>query len=437
MKFDQFPQFPSERLAGSGSLDAESLYRLEAELGSLADERVAKEKFPQVYPEESQAVRGILKEIKSLWEKGQKAKEYLGLLLGVANSYREKGAEGVQTFIYNNLARLISGITSRKIEDFDKYTACEHGDSALALLTKYGGTLELVEQAMPNLERKVFYPKGETGESAQKEACDKGVIFFICGYGASLEPYKGIFEQFNLPVVAYQLPHGVINENPDVVGKTFDDVYKEMQADPLLEKVTHVIGNSIGTMLASRLAVDVGKEREGKSLQVALVQVGRSWQGALERTHAKFADQLRARLKKQGWTLADFQKATEKYNPIELADDFTELIDKGRLDLSLFVGSGDKMIFPVSEEIDPLLKKLDSGKASGKYNAYISEVAGHNSAVLFFLWLAFQKSTEWSRVFKCFNPETDSVKTPKKLERHHVRRTNWGRANDKQKSPGI
>lgn len=433
----RFHEFPSERFAGASPLDPESLYRLETELGSLADERASKEKFPQVYPEEAQAVRGFFEEIKSLWEKGQENKEYVGLLLKIANSYRGKeiagvkGSEGVIAFVYKNLAKLISGITSGKVEDFDRYTACEHGDSGLSLLAKVGGTLEEVELANPKLEREIFYPNGESDEAAQEEARNKGVILFICGYGASLEPYKGIFEQFNLPVVAYKLPHGVINENPDMVGKTFDDVYGKIQADPLLEKVTHVIGNSIGTMFASRLAVDVGKKGQGRTLQVALVQVGRSWQGALERTHARFANQLRGRLKKQGRTLADFQKATEKYNPIELTDNFTELIDKGQLDLSLFMGLGDKMISPASEEIDPLLKKFDSGKASGKYNAYTSDVAGHNSAMLFFLWLAFQKSTEWSRVFKCFNPETDSIQTPKKLERHHIRRTNWGKPNDK------
>lgn len=428
----RFHEFPSERFAG-----AESLYHLETELSSLADERAAKEKFPQVYPEEAQAVRGFFEEIKSLWEKGQKNKEYVGLLLRIANAFRGKeiagveGSEGVMAFVYKNLAKLISGITSGKIEDFERYTACEHGDSALSLLAKVGGTLKEVEQNTPKLKREIFYPNGESDETAQREAQDKGVILFICGYGASLEPYKGIFKQFNLPVAAYQLPHGVINENPDVVGKTFDDVYEEIRTDPLSEKVTHVIGNSIGTMFASRLAVDICNTNENRKLQVALVQVGRSWQGALERTHAKFAKQLRARLKERGRTLADFQKATEKYNPIELADDLSELIQSDQLDLSLFMGLGDKMISPASEEIDPLLKTFDSGKASGKYNAYTSEVAGHNSAVLFFLWLAFQKSTEWSRVFKCFNPETDSIQTPKELAHHHIRRTKWGKVNDK------
>lgn len=410
-------------IVGTHPLDAEQLYRLGLDLERLARERDSRQEFPAVYPEEPRAVHGFWEEVRSLYEKGQKTKEYVALLSRMAYAYKEKGGEGVRGFIYENLDGLVSNITSGEVKDFDTYRDFEYGDSALALLGRYIATLELTEKALPKLEREVFYPGGEESE----RAFDRGAILFVCGYGATFEPYTRIFNHFNLPVVAYQLPHGVISENPDSVGETFNNVYGEILKDPLLGKVTHVIGNSIGTMFASRLAVDLGSEDPERNIKVALVQVGMGWQGALEKTHAKFGRQLRERVAKRGLTLEDFSEATQKYNPGALVDDLSELVSRGQLDLSLFIGLGDKVISPASEEIEPLLKKLDSGKASGKYNAYTSEVAGHNSAVLFFLWLAFQKVTEWSRVFKCFNPETDLIETPTELLHYHIRRTKWER----------
>lgn len=392
-------------------------------LNELARERAVHERFPRVYPREEEAVRGMVNAIKDVWRAGQKNKEYGGLLLRLANAWRKEGDQGVQEFIYGNLAVLISNITSGKIEDFDEYTECEHGDSALALLYKHAGSYELVEAAMPKLERKVFYPDGKDPGAAREEDHDRGVILFVCGYGASLESYGGIFEQFNVPVVAYQLPYDVIGDDPDSVGEAFNRVHKEMLADSLLDDVRYVAGNSIGTMLASRLAVDLCKRDPEKNIQLALVQTGASWPGALKKTHVKFGEQVNRKVKSRGLTFDDFSEATKEYNPIELAGDFSERIDSGQMKLTLCVGLADKTIYPASEEIEPLLKVLDASRAKGKYDAFTSEVAGHNSAMLFFLWLARQKATEWSRVCKFFDPETDTIETPEALEKYHRRRS--------------
>ncbi len=422
MRPERPPIFP---IVGVEPVDAEGFYRLQLDLEKLARERAERKEFPEVYPEEPQAVRGFLTEVKSLWEKGRETKEYAGLLLRVANAWKENRAEGVLHLIYGNLNELISEITSKRIEDFDAYRDCEYGDRALALLGQYFSTLERNEQTLPKLERGVFYPGGEANE----QTFDRGAVLFICGYGATLEPYTGIFRHMNVPVVAYQLPHGVINEDPNVVGETFHAVYGAIQEDPLLDKITHVVGNSIGTMFASRLAIDLCRQDPERNVELALVQVGMGWQGALEKTNAKFGRQLRDRVARRGLTLADFSGAVDAYNPGTLVGDMAEFVDGSRLNLSVFAGLGDQMISPAAQEFEPLLKKLDSSKASGKYNAYTSEVAGHNSAVLFFLWLAFQKATEWTRVFNVegFDLKTDIIHTPEAVTRHHIRRTNWGR----------
>ncbi|MBI2625808.1 hypothetical protein HYW68_02045, partial [Candidatus Parcubacteria bacterium] len=379
MRPERPPIFP---IVGVEPVDAEGFYRLQLDLEKLARERAERKEFPEVYPEEPQAVRGFLTEVKSLWEKGRETKEYAGLLLRVANAWKENRGEGVMHLIYENLNELISGITSGKIKDFDAYRDCKYGDHALALLGQYFSTLERNEQALPKLERRVFYP----GEEKNEQASDRGAVLFICGYGATLEPYKGIFRHMNVPVVAYQLPHGVISEDPNAVKEVFGSVYDAMREDPLIGNVTHVIGNSIGTMFASRLAVDLCREDPERNVELALVQVGMGWQGALEKTNAKFGRQLRDRVARRGLTLADFSEATEPYNPGALVDDTAEFVANSRLNLSLFAGLDDQMISPVAQEFEPLLKKLDSSKASGKYNAYTSDVACHNSAVLFFLW---------------------------------------------------
>lgn len=406
-------------------MGAEQVYLLEREreLEELAQERAEHLEFPEVYPQEKQAVRGLWKEVKALWKKGEKTKEYVGLLLRIADAYKARGIRGVEGFMYENLDGLVSTITSGKVEDFDQYRDCEHGDSALALLCRFGGTMELVEQSLPELKREIFYPGSERGEAV----FDKGVILVICGYGATLEPYKGIFSHFNLPVIAYQLPHGVIHEDPKFVDKTFDQIHEAILQDPLLDKVTHVIGNSIGTMFASRLSGDLCNKSPDKNIKTALVQVGRGWQGAVEKTHTKFGRQVRGKLKKLGLTLEDFSSAVKKYNPGELVDELSEYIDRGQLELSLFVGLGDKVIYPAHPEVDPLLEKLDQSRAGGKYDAFTSEVAGHNSAMLLFLWLMQQKATEWARVFKGFDPEADSVQTSEKTGKYHTRKAKRGK----------
>ncbi|MBI2355907.1 MAG: hypothetical protein HYV13_01710 [Candidatus Doudnabacteria bacterium] len=387
------------------------------ELERLAIQRVQFEHFPYVYPYEAETVHELVEDIKRLWESGVKKKELAGYLLRVAEAYRQNGVEGVWAHIYRNLDRMINEITSGQVGDFDKYRDIENGDSAIALLARYGGSLELVEQSCPELKRDVIYPEGQ----AEHEGANQGVVLFICGYGATTTPYKGIFRNFRLPVVAYQLPHSVIGEKPEQVAETFNKVRQEILKDPLIDKVTHVMGNSIGTMLASRLSIDLCHQNPDRKIQTALVQVGTSWQDALARTNAKFAAQLRERLARQGLSFKDFDKVLRQFNPIDLTDDLSELLSHGQLDLSMFIGLGDKMISPAREAVDPLLEKLDSSKAKDRYNAYISKVAGHNSVMLMLLWLMSQKATEWAVILKSFDLERDKVETAK-AERYHARK---------------
>lgn len=421
-----------------------ALYEYSTELArlgkyeELARQRQAQgERYPDLYPGEPEAVRGVVAAIRELARSGKEKaeygfqtinerKNYLALLLNVAKAYWNGKETGVMNFIYEKLAGFISDITEGKIEDFDSYTPATHGDRGIALLSEKGGSMALVEASNPELRRTVFYQGTEiSDEDAQKVAGD-GMMVFICGYGASRKPYEGIFEQFRLPIVVYELPHGVVNDDPSVVAEAFQGVREELVRDPFYDKITHVVGNSIGTMFASRLAADICRSDSERNVQLALIQTGATWQSAVEHTHAKFADELRAKIHDRGLTFDDFVESTKGFNPVDLVDEFAEYADKGKLDMTLCIGLGDAMITPALPQVQPLLDKLAANsKISSRYDYYASEVAGHNQAMLFFLWLCTQKATEWWRVFKDADPD-ESLHTferaPAAVVKHHRRR---------------
>ena len=183
-----------------------------------------------------------------------------------------------------------------------------------------------------------------------------------------------------------------------MVEAVFDQLRDVIVNDPLFNNVTHIIGHSIGTMLACRAALDLCQRNSGKKVETALIQVGTSWQEALAHTRARFAYELRKELTHRNLTFDDFSEILKEYNPDMLVDELAELIVENRLDLSLFIGLGDKLIYPSTELIFGLLEKFNNSKASGLYSAYLSKTAGHYSSPLFFLWLMTQKQTIWSRI---------------------------------------
>lgn len=353
--------------------------------------------------DEKEVVDGLYNEIKRLVQEPDHAR-YVGRFLSatLSSAITERNpAKGAEEFIYGNLDELITNLYEGKIDDFDAYRDCELGDKTLSMLGRLAAGLEMAKESSPEYERKVFYPEG----IEQENAFENGAVLFFCGYGAQTRPYEGIFERMNVPVICYTLSHKVINEDPDVVQEGFDEVAEAAKNDPNFDKVTHVIGNSTGTMLASNFAVNVLEEEPERNLDVALIQTGASWQEALKRTRAKFAQEFREKLDEKGIDFDDFSDATREYNPIDLSDGLAKLINEGRLDFDVFSGGGDRMITPAHEVVDPLLNALDEKGAEGKYNAYNSGKAGHQSATLFFLWLATEQETEWGRVFNNFKGE--------------------------------
>lgn len=366
--------------------------------------REATLEFPHVYPNEAAAADEILKEINSAiknvsqrsedWKRKAGYGLYLTKMVG---SFIKGGVKGVSGFVYENLEDLVTNLTSGKIEDFDTYRDCEYGDSALALLGKTVYPLGIQKKMFPNIKREIFLPTDRDGKE-QKENFKEGAVLFVCGYGATLEPYKKIFKHIKKPIIAYQMPHGVVNENPAVVGTAFREVHDALSQEPYLDKVTHLVGNSIGTMFTIKKAIDMLDRDSKRVLNVALVQTGTGWAGAVERSTALFGRQLRERAKKQGWKMSDFAAVTHGFNPEDLIDKIAAHLDSGRLKLSLFQGMGDKAISPAREVFNPMRKKLDATKAKGKYKACVSEIAGHNAAMLLFLWAAFQGTTEWSEL---------------------------------------
>lgn len=386
----------------------------------LARRRASHLENPDVYPGEFKSVREFLGRVRDIWKNNENV-GYAKYLSRLAYSYihRFKGMQGVDDFISNNLDVLISDILAGRVEDFDKKQSIKQGDNALALLAQCGASLRVVEKLTPSIERKEY-------NIGDKEIdLKKGVVLFVCGYGAPLRLYEKIFALMNRPIVAYQLPHHVISPNPQSVREAFDEVYHKIVNDPHLDKVTHVVGNSTGTMFASKLALSLSKKdrREKgaearKSIKLALIQTGTSWPEAMKRATGKFARQVRDVMKNKKISWEDFAEATKGYNPIDLADDLGKLIAEGQLDLSLFAGLDDKNISPARAVINPLLKKLDSLGVS--YNAFLSDKAGHQSAVLFFLWLSIQKKTEWGHIFG--DSDVGEERGREKAGKYHVRR---------------
>lgn len=297
--------------------------------------------------------------------------------------------ESTTEAIKERLDGLIYDLSHNQVANFDEYRLCEHGDEVLAYLSKYFYGLEGVAESNPRLERKIFN---------EGRGYEKGAVLFICGYGATFEPYTRIYDKMNRPIIAYQLPHSIVGDDPEKVGEVFNQISAAIKEDPALKHVTHVIGNSIGTMFASRLTIDIIEENPEINLDTALIQTGSGYPDALEHTNAKFNDQLRRKLKEKGLTFADFQKATEKYNPINLTEKLGTLAKKESLNLSIFMGLNDKMITPALELFEPLKQKMDK-EMLGKYDLFSSNTAGHSAAILFFLWLCNQQQTKWSEIF--------------------------------------
>jgi pimeloyl-ACP methyl ester carboxylesterase len=424
MRFEESSHLETDPHLGEFMLEISRFNELRA---FAAERAVSGEKYPKVWPREGEAVNAFIGVMTTLREQVREKKQsadYFILMSKVAGAYLRGGGERLTKFIYKELAELISEITSGQVDDFDSFKRCENGDEGLALLAQVGGSMELVAESNRKLQRTVFHEGKELNEQEAQEASADGAVLFICGYGASRTPYEGIFSQFRLPVIVYELPHAVVHDDPEVVKQTFDLVHRRMLDDPLLPKVTHVIGNSIGTMFASRLAVDICEQDPERNIELALVQVGASYGGALQNTHAKFADQVRERMEHKGVTFDDFSDAVKNYNPIELVAEFAKYAEENRLDLTLVAGYGDRMITPARTQINSLLNRIDSDpRMRGKHDVFGSEAAGHNSAMLFFLWLGLQKATEWSRIFKSFDLEKDSVETTRRVSKYHPRRT--------------
>jgi hypothetical protein len=235
----------------------------------------------------------------------------------------------------------------------------------------------------------------------------------------------------NKPVIAYQLPYTLVGEQPEKVGEAFNMVYDTIMNDPDLSKVTHIIGNSTGSMFASKIAATVATSRQHVTdpLSVALVQTGTGWCDAMERTQSLFARQLRHSMRRQPGsfiptTFEDFRNYTTRYDPITNAPDLAREVAKEKLHLSLFFGMGDKMITPDPELVNPLLESLDGNGARGKYEAYSSDVVGHNASMLYFLWLSRMGASRWSEIFSFPNSNRSQSQLTERIIAKHTHQKN-------------
>lgn len=340
---------------------------------------------------------------------------------GALRGFKEGAGEGVEDFVYGKLQRLIDDLGEEGIiENFDEYKDCHIGDQVLALLGNVAGTRELIQQKSPELIREVIMPEGVDSADMHDP------VIFIAGYGASLKPYELIFKShFNRPVIAYQMPYDLLDEDPEHVQKSFESICEVIARDPQISGLTNIkiIGNSIGTMPAQKVARMLLAENPERTVDLAEIQTGTSYVDALKNTEGKFAKQFRESLEERGMSLDDFREATSDFNPLDNAAELGQLAKDGRLNLSIFGGYNDYLISGAEHELmGPLFEALDES-GEGSYDAFITKEGGHNAAVLFFLWMATHKATPWAEVLKSFE-EGDAVGGTVMNERHQIRSNN-------------
>lgn len=327
--------------------------------------------------------------------------------------------EGVQGFVYGRLQELIDMLGEKgAVDDFDKYRPCHTGDQVLSLLGNYAGTRELIKQKSPELKREVCMPEGV------EEAEMHDPVIFIAGYGATLKPYKMIFtSHFNRPVIAYQMPYDLLDEDPEHVRKSFESICEVIASDPQITglKNVKIIGNSIGTMVAQKVSRMLLTEDPERTVDLAEIQTGVGYVDALKNTQGKFANEFRDSLAERGMSLDDYRDATSEFNPFDNAAELGRLAKEGRLNLSIFGGYNDYLITGAEHELmGPLFEALDT-YGEGAYDAFITEEGGHNASVLFFLWLSTHKATPWAEVLKSYE-EGETVGATELNARHQIRK---------------
>lgn len=285
-------------------------------------------------------------------------------------------------FVLNFLERMVKDVASGRVQDFERYEPAHWGDKTLSMIVSQYASSKYVRVSCPSLKRKVY------NYSENNVSSVGNCVLFVCGYASTFETYESFFNEFSCPIVAYQLPYTLINTNPDVVKEAFESTYEEICHDPMFEQFTHVIGNSIGTMIASRIAVEHA-ERHPTLTTLILVQTGSGYLPAVQRSKALFTKEMREELKDDDM-YKKIERITSRYDPECLAPDMGKLSKRREFKLIIVQGMNDRVIVTADALLNPLIEKLERCDVKG-YEIYKSERGGHNSAMLYFLWLIKHK----------------------------------------------